>query len=353
MRRLLMAGLVISVAALVAAGCDTFFPGEDSGGKENPELAAYGGYTTTDEAPGFGDPALVARHPEDTPYNDDMASSPEVRNAAGNGGAKFYMLRMVWGNIDSPDTSENEGPCAVSDWSGSADVEGGVLIIRRLIHFEPDDSIVRPRRGSRGVDWVSHTRNHLDGLLIQIIDVPDPRHKEVANSITITTPFFTREIPFSDLASLDQEVTYDECNKISLVGTALEKVRCPRGFLEGAWISETDTSGTFEGAWIADEGSLTGLVEGRYGMDDTVRVLYGKWITPAGEFGGLLRGTWGLATDDGDDEDEIDEAGPDGYFEGVWANSALEVAGRFHGHFSFPTDAVNGMFRGRWFKDCK
>ena len=350
MKQLLKAGLVISVAALLAAGCGTFFPDENDG-KEDPELAAYGGYTTADEEPGFGDPVLVARHPEDTPYNDDLASSPEVSNAANHGGAKFYMVRIVWGNIDNPDTSETEGPCGVTDWSGSADVEGGVLIVRSLIRFEPEDRIVRPRRGSKGVDWISHTRNHVDGLLLQIIDVPDPRHKEIANSITITTPFYTGEIPFDSLATLNQVITYDECNKISLVGTAVERVRCPRGFLEGVWISETDTSGHFEGAWIGDEGSLTGLVEGRYGVRDSVQVLYGKWITPTGEFGGLLKGTWGLSDDD--EEDEIDEAAPSGYFEGVWANASLEVAGRFHGHFCFPTDPVNGIFRGRWIKDCK
>lgn len=341
MKRSLLAGLAMLAAVLLIAGCDGLSPGENEG-DDNDLSREYGGYTTADEAPGFGDPALVASHPEDTPYTDEVASSPEVRDATRNGWSKFYMLRMVWGNIDNPDTSEDSGSCAVTDWSGSIEIDGGLVIIRRLIRFEDGDSIVRPRRGARDVEWISHTHNHVDGLLLEIIDVPDPRHKPAKNSVTITTPLHSVEIPFDSLPRLNQVNTYDACNKVALVGAEVERRVCPRGFLEGVWVSQTDTSGYFEGAWIAEEGTLVGHLKGRYTVRDTSRVLFGKWITPSGKFGGLLKGTWGLVNGD-----------PDGYFEGTWVDKSLAGGGRFSGRFGFPSDTAQGVLRSRWMKDCR
>jgi len=348
MKQFVLAGFAVALAAILIAGCGMFDSNENPV-DEGDNLAAYGGYTTANEAPGFGDPGLMARHPEDDPYDDEVSNYPEVSNARRGGGAKIYMLRMIWGNIDNPDTNEDVGDCPITDWSGSIKADGGVLIIRRLIRFEPDDYIVRPRRGAHQAAWVSHTHNHVDGILFEIIDVPDPRHKEVANSLTITTPLYSAVIPFDSLGELNQILTYDDCNKISLVGTEIKLIRCPRGFLEGTWVSETDTSGNFEGAWIRDDGNLSGYIHGRYGVRDEERVLVGKWITTSGQFGGLLKGTWGPMID----ENEDDEDGPDGYFEGTWVNDALTAVGRFKGHYCFPDTSANGVFRGRWDKDCR
>ncbi len=350
MKRLMMAGLTMALAAVLVAGCGkSVTQGNEDGEKDL--LAEYGGYTTDNEAPGFGDADLIAGHPEDAPYHDDMADSSEVSNAEKNRGAKKYMLRMVWGNLDNPDTSETAGSCPTTDWSGSIEADGGILIIRRLIRFEPGDSIVRPRHGAREVEWISHPGNHVDGILFQIIDVPDPRHKEVKNTVTITTPLYTAEIPFDSLAEYNQLVTYDECNKMSLVGTMLERVRCPMGFMEGTWASETDTSGNFEGAWIGDGGALDGYVQGYYTVRDSVGVLFGKWITTSGEFGGLMKGTWGPLVDQ--DEEEAREDCQGGYFEGKWVDDALVDVGRFKGHYCFPDSTEDGIFRGRWMQDCK
>jgi hypothetical protein len=337
-----MAGLI---TAGLFAGCETSPPSVS----ETALLAEYGGYTTQNEAPGFGDPVLIAAHREDAAYNDPMERDPEVSAAEKDRGARKYMLRMVWGNLDSPDTSETSGGCPPTDWSGSIKAEGGVLIIARTIRFEPDDSIVRPRHGAREIEWISHTRNNVDGLVLKIVDVPDPRHRQVRNSITITTPFYTAEIPFADLADLDRTAAFDTCNGISLVATEIERSGCPRGFLEGTWVSETDTSGNFEGAWIADDGALTGFLHGHYGVADSSRVLVGKWITTSGEFGGLLKGTWNPSIlDEAGDEDV-----PGGNFEGKWVNDAFTEAGRFNGHYGFPDSTSNGVFRGRWKDDCR
>lgn len=341
-----LAGLV---AAALLGGCSTA-PDGDSGSQGDP-TELYGGYTTDPESPGFGDPGLLAAHPEDQPYDDEMERNPEVRAAAGDSRTRKYMVRLVWGNLEKPDTTMLD--CPVTEWSGSVVADGGVILVRRLVRFEPGDYIVRPRRGAREVRWVSHTAGGVDGVLLEVIDVHDPSSQTdaVSNSITVATPLYSVEIPFDSLAAYAQTVTIDGCNQIAITSTEATRVRCPRGFLEGAWTSESDTSGRFEGGWIRDDGALDGHLRGRYVERDGERLLFGKWITSSGEFGGLLRGTWGPMP-------EVDAAGghdaPDGYFAGHWVNAALTAEGVFRGHYCLPeAPDTTGFFHGRWARDCR
>jgi hypothetical protein len=349
MKRLVLITLGGALAAALVAGCSTSVSDGDNGTNANPENL-YDGYTTSAEAPAFGDADLLAGHPEDLDYDDEVRHDPEVGSAMSNGRAKFYMVRLVWGNVENPDTTL---ACPVTDWSGSIAADGGVLIVRRLIRFEPEDYIVRPRRGAHDVNWISHTMNGVDGLLVQVIDVPDSHspHKTTANSIKVTTPLYTAEIPFDSLAAFAQTVTFDGCNKIAVTSSEITNFACPRGFLEGAWISESDTSGSFKGAWVKDNGALDGYLQGHYALRDGERVLFGKWITTAGDFGGLMRGTWGPPP--GDDLDDARHT-PDGWFEGHWVNEALTVEGAFRGHYCLPESPdTAGFFHGRWAEDCR
>jgi hypothetical protein len=346
MKHLVFPTLAGALALALVAGCGTFVPdGDDTAGTARLDL--YGGYTTASEAPGFGDADLLASHPEDTPYDDDMIDNPEIGNALKNRAARMYMLRLVWGNLENPDSTTTA--CPVTDWSGSLVTDGGVLVVRRLIRFEPGDYIVRPRRGAHQVQWVSHTAGHLDGLLVQIIDIPGQRNTAVRNAVTISTPLFTSEIPFDSLASYAATFTIDECNEVALTASEISRPGCPHGFLEGAWASESDTSGVFRGAWIKDNGELDGYLRGRYTIENGRRVLFGKWITASGDFGGLMRGTWGPIVAD------RDGAGtPDGCFSGHWVNDALTAQGVFSGHYCLPEEAdTAGFFHGRWKADCR
>lgn len=346
MMRYRILGLASVALLVLAAGCSqSDNDGQIGGGKM---LDLYGGYDTSPEAPGFGNAELVAGHPEDTPYDDDMADSSAVRSAVNNPRARKYMLRMVWGNLEHPDTTVST--CPVTDWSGSITADGGLLIVRRLIRFEAGDYIVRPRRGAREVEWVSHTCNHVDGLLLEVIDVPDARPRTVANALSIATALFTLDIPFDSLADYARAATFDDCNGIAIAATDRRETRCPRGFLEGGWISRSDTSGAFRGAWVRDDGSLDGYLHGRYTVEDGRRILFGKWITTAGDFGGLMRGTWGPLLDDA----EPGEEGPDGYFQGHWVNDAFTIVGHFRGHYCLPeAPDTTGSFHGRWKEDCR
>jgi hypothetical protein len=234
--------------------------------------------------------------------------------------------------------------CPISEWSGTLEVDGGVAIVKRLILFDRGDSIVRPRRGPRSIKWVSYTMGHVDGLLLKVIDLPDPPGKESKNILSITTPFYTGEIPLADLADYREVVVYDECNAISIVATRIEPLGCPKGFLEGRWVTATDTSGYFKGAWIGQYGTLMGHLRGIYEVRDGDRVLFGKWIDASGEFRGLLRGTW-IPLDE--------EDGPDGLFEGRWVDEDHEVKGFFRGHYCICSGDTTGTFHGRWKKDCR
>ncbi len=337
-------GLTLVLAPVLFIGCETFSPDNDEGGNTTA-LEDYGGFTTGDEEPGFGDAGLLSSYTDEEPFDDEMERHPEVSDANRNGGARHYMLRIAWGNLDHPDTLVNPGEdCPVTDWSGLAVVDGGVLIVKRLIRFELRDEIIRPRKGPRAVAWTSHTMNGLDGIVFKIVDVPDPGPHEAENTVTLTTPFYSAVIPLEDLEDYQEFVTYDDCNKLSVVATEINPQDCPRGFLRGRWVVETDTSGHFVGGWIASEGDLAGYLRGRYAVREDKRVLYGKWITSSGEFGGLFRGTW-LPLDL--------EEGPDGYFQARWVDHTFTITGAFKGHYCISEDDTSGFFHGRWKKHCR
>jgi hypothetical protein len=338
----LLGTLVLGVALMT--GCEAFSPDEDLSG-EPTETSAYGGFTTTDEAPGFGDLDLIDGYPDDQPYADEMENDPDVKNGRTDRGARQYALRIIWGNIERRDSTLTDAEsCPVSDWSGTLAVDGGVAIIKSLILFDRGDSIVSPRRGPRDVQWVSYTKDHVDGLLFKIIDLPDsPRH-ESTNTLTITTPLYSGEIPLADLEDYREFVVYDDCNAVSIVATRIEPMGCPKGFLEGRWVTLSDTLGHFRGVWIGQYGTLMGHLRGVFEMRDGERVLFGKWINTSGDFQGLLRGTW-TPTDN--------EDGPDGLFEGRWVDKDYEVNGFFRGHYCIGEEDSAGTFHGRWIKDCK
>jgi hypothetical protein len=334
---------ILTLLVFMMLGCGVFSPDDDDSAPA--WLDGYGGFTTSDEAPGFGDASLLAAYPEDRPFEDEMENNTEVKRGENDRGAVQYALRVVWGNIERRDSSlAATDPCPVSDWSGTLEVDGGVAIIKRLILFDRGDLIVKPRRGPRDIQWVSYTKDHVDGLLLKVIDLPDPPHKESANVLTLTTPFYSREIPLTALDDYREFVVYDECNAISIVATRIEPLGCPKGFLDGSWVASSDTSGYFKGAWIGQQGTLMGHLRGVYEVLDGERVLFGKWISSSGDFRGLLRGTWTPLEN---------EEGPDGLFEGRWVDETREVRGFFAGHYAVCEHDTAGTFSGRWMKDCR
>jgi len=339
---LFLAGL-LTAGIVLLSGCELFDSGENGTGQP-AELSGYGGFTTADEAPGFGDDDLLAAYSGDKEFEDEMEGDPRVRSAADRPGARHYALRIVWGNLDTRDSGVAvSAGCPVTEWSGSVETDKGVILVRQLLRFDPEDYIVRPREDPRSVKWVSYTKDHVDGIQFRIIVPPHGSSDTADGYLAISTPFYNGRIPLADLSDYREFVTYDECNKISIAATEAKPSECPKGFMEGGWIAESDTSGRFRGAWIGSEGGLMGYLRGRYDIRDGHRVLYGKWITESGEFQGLLRGFWSPLTKDD---------GPDGIFEGHWVNAAFTVKGDFKGHYHISEGDTSGFFQGRWRKDC-
>jgi hypothetical protein len=337
---LLALGLIVGLT-----GCESLTSDDAESLDRETMLAEYGGFDTTDEVAAFGDSQLAENYAEEAEFEDEMEDHKEVRNAH-RMGAKQYMLRVVWGNIHRPDSTDAEEPeCPVTDWSGSLEIDGGVATVKRLIRFElPADHIVRPRPGPKEVAWVSHTMPGVDGILFKVIDTPDPQGREVTNTLTITTPFHVVEIPIADLADYREFLEIDECNKLSIIATEAEHTGCPTGFLEGGWVAETDTSGYFRGGWISNDGGLAGYLRGTYEIRDGRRVLHGKWITESGAFGGLFRGTWRPAES---------YEGPSGFFEARWVDDYFISRGVFKGHYHVGAEDEDGFFHGRWRELCR
>jgi hypothetical protein len=344
MKRVTLLGLTVIAALALVPGCE-FLSTEDSGsGDGSGQAADYGGFTVGNEAPGFGDKELVA-YPEGEAYDDHMEDYPDVEESMEDAGAKHYSLRLVWGNLASRDSSVLPGEdCPVTDWSGYLEVDGGHVLVRRLIRFDPYDRIVRPRPGPDRVEWVSATQPAVDGIVFHVIDVPEADGIETSNTLVVSLPMVDLEIPLADLADHKELMEFDECNKLSVVATEIEYFGCPRGFIEGRWIAETDTSGIFKGIWIGHFGGIRGYLKGTWEAGTGgERELYGKWISRGGSFGGLISGTWTPLSGG---------PCPHGRFEGEWVNEFLTVEGHLGGHYCACRDSA-GFFHGRWVEHCR
>ena len=162
---------------------------------------AYGGLTMTDEAPAFDDPYLIAEDAQDAGRR--VRRSARGRSRGARDGADALTTAPA-----SP-TSAWSGACSTAraptatavDWTGSLSVDRGLLIVRRVVLFEPrTDSIVRPRPDRQTVAFESFTGGHFDGLVVQIIERPQDIDGERPNQLhfatgPLTTSFVVAELP--------------------------------------------------------------------------------------------------------------------------------------------------------------
>lgn len=348
-RNLALAALFASLT-LVAIGC-----GDDDAGPapvvtddyQNLDFdQPYGGLTMTDEAPAFADPELIAADAQDEGegFLDPLADDPQVREMDRlHHGERSTFLRVVWGMLDG------EGPDGTAlDWTGSLRVDRGVLVVRRVVLFEPrTDAVDRPRPDRQTVAWHSFTGNHYDGLLVQVIERPEDREGERPNQLHFTTGPLTTSLDVAALPGLDQVTPVRPAgNAVHFVGFQVsEPDSCPEGFLAGQWHDAPDSAaagGIFQGRWIGRYGAVQGHLRGRYGVNDAgERVFFGKYIGRDGRFRGLLAGTW----QPGDQEGM-------GSFTGHWVNRQETVEGVLAGRYATAPERPGGFFQGRWATRC-
>ncbi|MCX6833352.1 MAG: hypothetical protein NT028_14715 [candidate division Zixibacteria bacterium] len=324
--------------ALLIAGCSDSTTKTDTTGDTNL-TDSFGGYKPTAESPAFGDNELM-NLPGGMDAEDATGSTALVDSLASPNRANIYSVELAWGHLQY-DSTEN----VITNWSGSLSLERGAIVAVRLLRFEAGDHIVRPRTSPTLLEWVSHTREYFDGMLVYIYD-PQPLSFGTPNTLTFATGPYTLTFAMADLDSLNEVVDVG-ANQFSINAFKVERLACGEGYIDGKWIRNNieNERGVFMGRWISKDGLLRGHVKGHFGArDDGSRVLFGKWISAglpgdsaaAGAFRGLLRGTWGYAPDV--DPDLMDRGG----FRGEIYDRTLTTVGHFAGRWLAVVPGHNG-----------
>jgi len=297
----------------------------------------FGGYTTEDEDFAFGEADLAEEFPADIEAADPVAADPEVAavlSSDTDAGMKAYFLRVTFGLLEGDSTATE-----VIDWSGSAEVSKGTLVVLKTIRFENGDYIVRPRSSRQAFDFVAFTKPHFDGFALAIID-NDTTNDGVEGTFTITAGSYTKTLSFSELDSLELlEPVGSNGHEVSIVSRSRDVVPFAGGFLAGRWAKTREQGGVFRGRWINSIGTNAGFLRGIWGINrGGEKVFKGKYISMNGRFGGLLAGHWEYRDDE-----------TSGVFKGRWVNRAHDTVGVVKGHFK--TGRANdrrGYFHGRY-----
>ncbi len=350
--------LIALVLMWAITGCDnTSAPGVDNDELMTREQTVdlddeYGGFNLADEPPNFNDPMLAADYgPDaDAEFDDPMENDVEVNDIRRHKRPHRYLM-ITWGNLDA-DSSIG----FVTDWTGGLSVNNGVVLLKRTIRFDAHDEIL-PRISRDRIEWISHTKPHFDGVLVELhktvrrdttsndslatVEVDEPL------SVTFRTGPLTVTIQEEDLRDLHRVVTIDDAgNAVAFNTITVYPDECPNGFLAGQWRNVNDRpGGIFGGKWISHNGVHMGYLRGVYGPNSRgEKVFFGKWITQGGRFQGLLRGHY-----------QASDERPGGTFEGVWLSRQLRVIGGLKGAYGARvTDDGRpvGFFRGHWQTRC-
>jgi hypothetical protein len=321
-------------------------PADDQAGDLNAE---FGGYTASDESPAFGDAELAKLADDGEPAEDPIADEPGFTAIRDLPSTDVYFLRLAWGILEG-DSSNS----VTTDWSGSLSVTRGAIVAERVLRFEPEDHIVRPRTDRTSLAVVSETRPHWDGLIVTILD-PEDAADPAENEITIALGPFQQTFTMSEIATVDTIFDIDAIgNQVAVTGGVVEALPCRGGFLSGIWARTDFENGNFKGRWTTRRGWNEGFLHGNWGVDNEgKRVFFGKYIAEDGRFLGLLRGTWGVGQGRGD-----------GWFRGFWCDADGEPIGslhavwmhEWHGAGDGPMGQVNrpdGFFHGQWREKCE
>jgi hypothetical protein len=351
--RIFLLSLLVIATVIYVAGCsDSDDPAATDSElytrEQVPDLNdELGGYNLADEAPGFGDEVLVAEFGDDEDFDDPMAAHPLVAerelDRERRPRPRIYLM-VTWGNLHRDTTITH-----VTDWSGGLTVDPGVVLLERVIRFEPNDRIL-PRTEPGYLGWESRTMPGIDGVVLRIVPCAPPDTADAdaeadsaETTITFATGPYTATFSLAELPGLDRIVTLDDGNAVSFNAVIVPPNACPQGFLRGVWRHHPERpGGEFFGKYADEMGFHRGFVKGHYGVNDEGRnVFFGKWISRSGRFEGILRGTYGNF-----DGDEI------GWFAGHWMDRDRRIQGDIKGEYRRIDERPSGFFRGRWLRDC-
>jgi len=350
----------LALPALLAvwafAGCDNAADADLTNDVSSREQTVnlddpYGGYSTADESPAFGEAVLTADYGPET----DVAIVDDVDTTRVDRRRPHRFLMVTWGNLRADTLIDYP-----TDWTGGLCVENGIMVVRRTIQFEPRDYLL-PRTSRQCVEWVSHTQPHFDGVIVSLlktrcdslrtsVGVIDSLCDEPL-SVTFKTGPLTVTFTQDELANLHKVIPVDDAGNAVAFNTVLVMPgQCPQGFLAGQWRNVEDKryAGVFRGKWVSENGVHMGYLRGVYGENGQGRhVFFGKWISENGRFKGLLKGSYGVIPATTNDREA------DGWFEGVWFSRELRAMGGLKGVWGTGDDTRDGgYFRGVWATRC-
>lgn len=326
--------LIFAFAALlIIGGCSKKSPTEPDEGELTELDKSYGGFSTSDELPAFGDPEISLAFDDDEDVADPITLDPAFTNAITMDTVNAYYIRITWGllELDSNATDPIQ-------WDGSAVITRGSLGIMKTILFEDNDRIVLPRPDRKTVQWISETIPHYDGIVLVIVDRDT---LNVPGEFTISTNLYNRTFTYDELDSLDLvETVTAQGHQVSIQTYNRQVIPFGGGFLEGRWIKTKEHGGIFKGRWINNVGTRVGHLKGIWGVNRFgEKVFFGKYIHLNGQFGGLLAGKWGYN----------DQAQNKGWLQGRWVDRSLTAVGTLRAYWKVKEGSVrHGFFHGKW-----
>ena len=358
------------VLLLLGAGCqrssDGTLPVNPAGSETTEQFdlnSPTGGFSSMDEDPAFGEPDEFASLMEETAVEDSCEY--HHRDRLQRAGVRLFQFRAVWGYLADMCDSAAADPCPL-DWSGSLHFEGGIILMKNTISFEPEDAISRV--DSSTISWVSRTGPGVDGIHVQLALLP-PLDSLITPQLELSTGPYSRTFTLAELVALHLVEPVDSCGNAISIASVLTAVRCPHGHLMGSWkkiapdtlTSEDSTNvdgivlGVFRGVWIGEHGRIGGYLKGIYGLNGSDEpVFFGKYIDTAGHFKGILRGEFGSrpSVSNACDRDRVRcERRPRGWFAGEWIDDRVNVQGKLRGHWIADEDG-KGLFHGVWGMRC-
>jgi hypothetical protein len=374
MRRLHALGFLILAFALLAIGCETTVtdPASPAGDADVTAVidldSETGGLSESDEPVAFGDPESFTALEREQEYDDPLRNEEQIMNMERRQGVRIYRLRALWGKVTMAAEDTIVTDCCTVDWSGGMHLAGGVIVVERVILFEPGEYVTRVSPSA--IRWNSQTCPHVDGLQVRLIVPPvvspdvaggNPDSTETAEPLlTIRTGPFSRTFTLDELEAMRLLEPVDRCNDYMMIASHRILPGCPHGYLMGAWnrLAEPDTLvnpdtgktrgvvlGHFKGIWVSERGWAAGYLRGFYGINSAGEMkFFGKYINLGGEFMGILAGDWGVDPTLGPYADQ-------GWFEGVWLGHGRVVHGRLKGKWLLPGTG-NGYFSGLWARNC-
>jgi hypothetical protein len=322
---------IVMLVALTAVGCR-----KDEGLDPSDVNEAYGGLTTADEAPLFGEPgvyALLGAAQADFTMTDAVASEPAFQEAAGAAETLHYLF-LAWGNLKR-DAEDGAGAALTPrDFSGSLALSEGQVVVLRKIRMEvrQEDGVL-PRTDPALLEWQSTIYGGVDGLLVKIV-APDA----ATVTATLAGQTITKSVADLDLTKGLIDLP-DSDDGIVYAAAAVRKTGCPHGFMLGRRHQVRAQGGVFRGKWVSADGELRGHLRGIYGQRrNGEQVFFGKWIAEGGEFQGLLAGRYA-----------------DGEYQGHYLDRDLALHGRVKGIYFDPPVEVRrvGFLLGTWHEACE